>query len=129
MLCGALRARPWGGVAPSLVACLALVAGIAVIPATWPEEEAPSLTLTTRNFPLTALAEGGGIRVEKQAQPHRPVVKKPEGTERLSTVERGANLRPSNATSHILRSLPRRNTYATRDHPSSSDDPSDRFPS
>jgi hypothetical protein len=78
---------------------------------------------------LTALAERSGIRAEKQAQPHRFVVKKAERTERLSTGERGANLRPGNATSHTPRALPRRSTYATRDLPGSPDDPSDPLPS
>jgi hypothetical protein len=125
MLCRRLRIRPWRGMTPGLIACLALIGGIAVIPATWPEEETPSLTPTNRDLPLTALAESTGVRIEKQAQSHRPVVKRPERSGRLSSAEQAPRPRPFTPTAQAFHSLPRRQLYAARSRPISPDDPSD----
>ena len=124
MLCRRLRIRPWRGIAPAVVACLALIGGLAVIPTTWPEEETPSLTPTSHNLPLTALAESAGVRVEKQAQSHRPFIKKPDRSTRLFSRERGLSLRPWNPTLRVFRALPRRSLYAARSRPGPPDDPS-----
>jgi hypothetical protein len=125
MLCRKLRTRPWRGIIPTLVACIALVGGIAVIPTTWPEEETPSLTPTTRDLPLTALAESSGVRIQKQAQSHRIFIKKPERSTRLSAAERAPSPRSCIQTTQAFRSLPRRHLYAARSRPISPDDPSD----
>lgn len=124
MLCRRLRIRPWPGIASTLVACLALIGGIAVIPATWSEEETPSLTPTNHDLPLIALANSTGVRVAKQAQSHRPFIKKPDRSGRLSAPGRGLSLRPWNPALQAFRALPRRSLYAPRSRPSSPDDPS-----
>lgn len=124
MLCRRLRIRPWQSIAPTLVACLALIGGLAVVPATWPEEETPSLTPASDNLPLTALAESAGVRVEKQAQSHRPFIKKPDRSARLFSPGRGLSLRPWNPTLQAFQALPRRGLYAARSRPSSPDDSS-----
>lgn len=125
MLCRRLRARSWRGITPALVVCLALIGGIPVIPATWPEEDTPSLTPTNHDLPLTALAEGSGVRIEKQAQAHRLVIRKPDRSARLSTAERAPSARPLAPTTLAFHSLPRRQLYAARRGPSIPDDPSD----
>jgi hypothetical protein len=125
MLCRRLRIRSWWGIVPTLVACLALVGANALTPATWPEEEAPSLAPTTHNFPLAALAETSGVRIEKQAQSHRPLIRKPDRTARLSTAERDPGLRHRSPIPQAFRTLPRRSLYAARSRPNSPDDPSD----
>jgi hypothetical protein len=125
MLCRQLRIWSWWGIVPTLVACLALVGGIAVVPATWPEEETPSLTPTNYALPLTAVAENSGVRIERQAQSHRLFIKKPERSARLSTAQRDPTLRHCRPIPQGFRALPRRNLHAARSRPSSSDDPSD----
>jgi hypothetical protein len=127
MRCRRLRLRSWWSITLPLIVCLALVGGIAVIPATWPDEGFPSLTPTTHDLPLSALAEASAVRIEKQAQSHRLSIKKPERGVRPSTTERMANSRPSPPTPRAFRSLPRRHLYAPRSRPSSPDDPSNRL--
>lgn len=127
MRCRRLRIRSWWSITPTLIACLALVGGIAVIPATWPDGEFPSLTPTTHNLPLSALAEASAVRIEKQAQSHRLSIKKPERGAWTSATERMASSRPIPPTPPAFRSLPRRHLYAPRSRPSSSDDPSHRL--
>jgi hypothetical protein len=125
MLCRQLRIWPWRGIVPALVACLALIGANALTPATWPEEETASFTPTTHHLPLTGLAESSGVRVEKQAQSHRPFIKKPDRSARLFSPGRGLSLRPWNPTQRVFRALPRRSLYAARSRPGSPDDPSD----
>lgn len=125
MVCRKLRIQPWPGIAPTLVACLALIGGTAAIPTTWSDEEIPSLTATNQDIPLTALENRTGVRVEKQAQSHRPFIKKPDRSLRFSSAERRPNLRHCSPILQAIRALPRRNLYTTRSRPSSPDDPSD----
>jgi len=125
MLCRQLRIWPWRGIVPALVACLALIGEIAVVPATWPEEETTSFTPTTHYLPLTGLAESSGVRIEKQAQSHRPLIRKPNRTARLSTAERDLGLCHCSPIPQAFRALSRRNLYAARSRPSSPDDLSD----
>lgn len=125
MVCRKLRARSWRGITPTLVACLALIGGIPIIPATWPEEGTASLTPTNHDLPLTALAESSGVRIEKQAHSHRLVIKKPDRSARLSTAERAPGPRPFTSSTQAFRRLPRRQLYAARSRPSAPDDPGD----
>lgn len=124
MLCRRLRIRPWRGIPLALVACFALIGGIAILPITWSEEETPSLTPTTHTVPLTAVAESTGVRIEKLAQSHRPLITKLDRHARVAAAIRAPNLRRLSAPSQIWVTLPGRHPYAPRSQPSSPDDPS-----
>ncbi len=108
----------------TVVTCLALAGGTIIVPQAWPEDEVPSLTPTSRNLPLNALAENPGARIEKRAQSHRLFIKKPERSARLTPAERAPNTRPFTPAPQAFRSFPRRHRSAAQIRPSSPDDPS-----
>lgn len=125
MLCRRLRVRSWPGAGTTLVLCLALTGGLAVLPPVWLEDETPALAPAAHDIPLTAVAEGSGVRLEKQAQSPRLVIRRPERGARLSSAGRVPRPRPFTPTTQAFRSLPRRQLYAAGNRGSSPDDPSD----
>lgn len=123
MLCRSLRNLRWSRLALSLALCLALIGGIATLPSAWPEDETPSLTIRTYNFPLTALAANSGLRIERQAQPHRLSFPKPGHSARLTSIARPAAPNPRTQANRAYRAFPRRLLHPGHLKPRSPDDP------
>jgi hypothetical protein len=105
--------------------CLAMLGRIAIPPPAVSADQVPSLTIRAPEFPLAALAETAGIRIEKQAQSQRPSIRKLDRASRLIiAVVRHRGPRLNVRIQHVFRNLPRRQLHAMRLTPSSSDDPS-----
>lgn len=120
MLCRSLRNLRWSRLPLTLAICLALIGGIAALPSAWPEDEAPSLTIRTYTLPLAALAANSGLRIEKQAQPHRLSFPKPGHSARLASIARSAAPYPP---MQAYRAFPRRLLHPGHLKPRSPDDP------
>ncbi len=125
MLCRSLRSLPCWRLPLVVPMCLALVGGFPVPPPAVTAGQVPSLTIRALDFPLTALAETSGVRIEKQAELQRPSVRKPDRAARLiPPVVRDRRPRWNVRIQHVFRNLPRRQLHAVRITPGSSDDPS-----
>ncbi len=125
MLCRNLRELPYGRLPLVVLVCLALAAGVGIPTLAISVDQTPSLTIRAPEFPLAALAETSGVRIEKQAQSPRPCIRKPDRMARLVVpVARDHGARIGVRIQHVFRSLPRRQLHAVRITPRSSDDPS-----
>jgi hypothetical protein len=125
MLCRNLRRLPYRRLPLIVPVCLALLGGIAVPPPAVGADQVPSLTIRAPEFPLAALAETSGIRIEKQAQSQRPFTRKPDRVSRLIIpLVRHRSPRLNVRIQHVFRNLPRRQLPAMRLTPSSANDPS-----
>ncbi len=125
MLCRNLRELPYGRLPLIVLVCLALAAGVGIPPLVPSADQTPSLTIRAPEFPLAALAETAGVRIEKEAQSPRPSIRKPNRMARLLIpVARDHGARIGVHIQHVFRNLPRRQLHAVRITPRSSDDPS-----
>lgn len=123
MLCRNLRRLPYWRLPLIVPVCLALLGGIVVLPSPVGADQIPCLTIRAPEFPLAALAETSGIRIEKQAQSQRPFIRKPDRVSRvIIPVVRNRSARLNVRIQHVCRNLPRRQLHAIRLTPRSSDD-------
>ena len=109
MLCRNLRNELVGRWVLAGLLCMALVGGAAVCPPLAPTEDGPAAaSLRTAEFPLAALESTSPVRLEKQGQPNRLTLPRPDRTGQPSRTERFRVTQPKRQTFQTAQALPRR---------------------
>ena len=129
MICRYLRGHLSSDLSVGLAICVA-VSGLSVMvvaPLMPSEDEAPTITLRGPSIPWAAVAEGVGLRLEKQAQTNRVSIQKPSRSAHLAAVKaqqvRALHFRPPQSS----RDLPRRLLPARHFSVSSPEDSGDPY--